>query len=196
MELLELMKHRRSIRKYTAEQITREEMEKILEAGASAPNAGGAQRSMIVGVRDAKLTRLIGKLNFLPFDRSSLIGGHVSDEQPSVIDDPNIRDGFYGAPAVVALFGQRDFLFSVADAFCSAENIVLMATELGLASCIVSRAEETFVTEEGQKLLKAWDVPENYLCRAFVTLGHIDGDYPHAKIVKAGRVKIIEEETK
>lgn len=196
MELLELIHRRRSIRKYTAEQITHEEMEKILEAGAAAPNAGGAQRSMIVGVRDAKLTRLIGKLNFLPFDRSRLIGGHVSDEQPSVIDNPNIKDGFYGAPAVVALFGQQDFLFSVADAFCSAENIVLMATELGLASCIVSRAEETFVTEEGQKLLKAWGVPENYICRAFVTLGHIDGDYPHAKRVKTGRVKIIEEEMK
>ena len=196
MELLELIHRRRSIRKYTAEQITNEEMEKILEAGAAAPNASGAQRSMIVGVRDAKLTRLIGKLNFLPFDRSLLIGGHVSDEQPSVIDDPNIKDGFYGAPAVVALFGQQDFPFSVADAFCSAENIVLMATELGLASCIVSRAEETFVNEEGQKLLKAWDVPDNYICRAFVTLGHIDGDYPHVKPVKTGRVKIIEEETK
>ena len=196
MELLELIHRRRSIRKYTAEQITHEELEKILEAGAAAPNAGGAQRSMIIGVRDAKLTRLIGKLNFLPFDRSRLIGGHVSNEQPSIIDDPNIKDGFYGAPAVVALFGQQDFLFSVADAFCSAENIVLMATELGLASCIVSRAEETFVNEEGQKLLKAWDVPENYICHAFVTLGHIDGDYPHAKPVKAGRVKIIEEKTK
>ena len=192
MELLELMKRRRSIRKYTAEQITHAEMEQVLTAGAFAPNAGGGQRSMLIGIRDEKLVRLIGKLNFLPFDRSKLIGGHVSKEQPSVIDDPNIKDGFYGAPAVVALFGQENFLFSVADAFCSAENMVLMATELGLASCIVSRAEETFVTEEGKKLLEEWGVPENYICRAFVTLGHIDGDYPHAKPRKEGRVKIIE----
>ena len=192
MELLDLMKRRRSIRKYTAEQITHEEMEQVLTAGAFAPNAGGGQRSMFIGIRDEKLTRLIGKLNFLPFDRNKLIGGHVSKEQPSIIDDPNIKDGFYGAPAVIALFGQENFQFSVADAFCSAENMVLMATELGLASCIVSRAEETFVTEEGQKLLKEWGVPDNYTCRAFVALGHIAGDYPHAKPRTEGRVKIIE----
>ncbi len=192
MELLDLMKQRRSIRKYTKQQITHEEMEKILEAGLYAPNAGGGQRSILVGVRNAKLTRRIGKLNFLPFDRSKLLGGHVSEEQPSVIDDEKITDGFYGAPAVVALFGQRDFPFSIADAFCSAENMVLMATELGLSSCIVSRAEETFVTEEGRKILKEWQVPENYICRAFVILGHLEGACPHGKLRKPGRSKIVE----
>ncbi len=192
MELLELMKQRRSIRKYTEQQITQEEMEKILEAGLYAPNAGGGQRSFLVGIRNAELTRKVGKLNFLPFDRSKLLGGHVSEEQPSVIDDETITDGFYGAPAVVALFGQKDFPFSIADAFCSAENMVLMATELGLSSCIISRAEETFVTKDGQELLKEWKVPENYICRAFVILGHIDGACPHGKPRRQGRSMMIE----
>lgn len=181
MDILELMKKRRSIRKYTDEQITREEMDKILEAGVFAPSAGGGQRRFLVGLRNAEFTRKIGKLNYLPFDRSKLLGGHVSEEQPSVIDDPSIKDGFYGAPSVVAVFGQEDFPFSIADAFCAAENIVLMASNMGLASCIISRGEETFVTEEGQKLLQEWKVPENYICRAFVILGHIAGDYPKVK---------------
>ncbi|MCR5758714.1 MAG: nitroreductase family protein [Selenomonas sp.] len=191
MDILDLIKKRRSIRRYTAEPITHEEMEKILEAGAYAPNAGGGQRSMLVGICDAGLTRQLGRLNFLPFDRSKLLGAHVSAEQPSVIDDPTITDGFYGAPAVVAVFGQADFPFSVADAFCAAENMVLMAAEMGLSSCIISRAEETFVTPEGQQLLKTWQVPADYICRVFVILGHIDGSCPQAKPRKPGRTLIV-----
>ncbi len=52
MELLELMKYRRSIRKYTDKQIPLEDLQKIIEAGEYAPNAGGGQRSIIVAVRN------------------------------------------------------------------------------------------------------------------------------------------------
>ena len=44
MELLELMKHRRSIRKYEDRQIEKADLEKVIQAGLSAPNAGGGQR--------------------------------------------------------------------------------------------------------------------------------------------------------
>ena len=90
-----LMKERRSIRKYQEKQVPRELVDKIVEAGLYAPNAGGGQRSMIVTLHNAELAKKLGKLNFSTFDRSKLIGGHVSDEQPSVIDDPNIKNGFY-----------------------------------------------------------------------------------------------------
>ena len=41
--LMDLIKARHSIRKYTNEQISREKLETILEAGNYAPNAGGGQ---------------------------------------------------------------------------------------------------------------------------------------------------------
>lgn len=41
MEILELMKRRRSIRKYEGKQVERESLEAIIEAGLYAPNAGG-----------------------------------------------------------------------------------------------------------------------------------------------------------
>ena len=52
MELLELMKYRRSIRKYQKKQIERDALQKIIEAGLYAPNAGGGQRTFICAVRD------------------------------------------------------------------------------------------------------------------------------------------------
>ena len=141
MELLDLMKYRRSIRKYQSRQISREDMETIIEAGTYAPNAGGGQRSIIVGIRNLELAEKIGKLNVARFDRPKLSGSYVSADQPSIIDDPTMKSGFYGAPAVCVVFAMKNFLYSVPDAFCCAENMALMATELGISSCIIARGE-------------------------------------------------------
>lgn len=192
MELLELMKRRRSIRKYGDRQISRTDLEIIMEAGTYAPSAGGGQRSMIVGVRDAVLAEKIGRMNVAWFDRSRLAGGYVSKEQPSIIDDPAIKNGFYGAPAVCVIFSRKNFLYSVPDAFCCAENMVLMAAELGISSCIAARGEETFDSELGAALLREWGVPDSYIARCFVLLGYVDGDYPGVKPRKPGRLKIVE----
>jgi len=189
--LMDIIKARHSIRKYTEKQINRGDLEKILEAGNFAPNAGGGQRNMMVAVNNAELTTRIGIMNLAKFDRSNLAGSYVSKEQPSSIDDPTIKNGFYGAPSVIAIFGQGNFMFRVADAFCMAENMVLQATELGIASCIISRGEETFASEEGGKLLKEWGVPDNYICSCFVILGYIDGEQPQSKPRKSGRIKIV-----
>lgn len=191
MELLELIKKRRSIRKYTGEQIPREALETIIEAGLYAPNAGGRQGTFLVGIHDKKLAETVGKLNLLGFDRSRLLGSYVSKEQPSTIDDPSIKNGFYGAPTVVVVFAEQNFLYSVPDAFCAAENMVLEATELGISSCIVARGEETFASEYGKTLMKEWNVPEGYIARCFVILGYIDGAQPRSK-PRGSRSVIIE----
>lgn len=190
--LMDIIKARHSIRKYTDRQICRKDLELILEAGNYAPNAGGGQRSMMVAVHNAELTAKIGRMNLAGFDRSRLLGGYVSSEQPSTIDDPTIKNGFYGAPTVVAIFGQDGFAFRVADAFCMAENMLLQSTELGISSCIISRGEETFVGDDGQALLKEWNVPENYSAVCFVILGYINGEQPHTKLRRPGRIRIVE----
>lgn len=190
--LMDIIKSRHSIRKYTDKQISRNDLELILEAGNYAPNAGGGQRSMIVGIRNKELTTKIGIMNLAKFDRSRLMGSYVSKEQPSVIDDTKIKNGFYDAPAVAVIFGQNNFMFRVADAFCIAENMVLQAAELGISSCIISGGEETFASDEGKAMLKEWEIPENYSAICFVILGCIDGEPPQTKPRKANRVKIIE----
>lgn len=93
--LMDIIKARHSIRKYTEKQINREDLEKILEAGNFAPNAGGGQRSMMVAVNNSELTTRIGIMNLVKFDRSNLAGSYVSKEQPSNIDDPTIKNGIF-----------------------------------------------------------------------------------------------------
>lgn len=191
MELLELMKHRRSIRKYEDRQISQEDLDKILEAGLFAPNASGAQRCKIVAIQNADLIEKLGRLNASCLNRAFLKGAHVSDDQPSIVDDPNIKSGFYGAPTICVMFGLKDFVYSVPDAFCCAENIVLEAADLGISSCIIARAEETFENEFGQQLMKEWNIPENQTARCVVLLGYCRGDYPKEKPRKPARCLVV-----
>ena len=99
---------------------------------------------------------------------------------------------FYGAPTVCAVFGPKNFLYSVADAFCCAENMALAATELGLASCLIARGEETFDNEPGAALLKEWRIPDGYVARCFVLLGYHAGAYPQDKPRRVGRSLVVE----
>ena len=191
MNVLEAIRLRRSIRKYRDEQIPTEALQQILEAGAYAPNAGGGQRTILCGIQNQALVERLGTLNLARFDRSRLAGSFVSQEQPSNIDDPTIRNGFYGAPTVCVIFAPEQFLYSVPDAFCCAENMVLAAYELGIASCIVARAEETFDNPEGQALMREWGIPEGYVPRCFVLLGYVDGAYPVPKPRRDGRIRVV-----
>lgn len=192
MALMDIIKARHSIRKYTNQQINRKDLEKILEAGNYAPNAGGGQRSMMVAIHNKDIAAHIGRMNMEKFDRTHLAGNYVSKEQPSTIDDITIKNGFYDAPTVICVFCQENFLFKTADAFCIMENMILQATELGIASCIISRGHETFYSEEGRRFMREWQVPQGYVCEGFVILGYINGEQPHRKPRKQERIKIVE----
>lgn len=189
MELLDLIRNRRTIRKYKAEQITEEELNKILEAGIWAPSAGGAQRPMIIALQDRELSAELGRLNVAAMKLTK--AGHVSSEQPSIIDDPTLPSGFYGAPTVCVIFSRENNVYSMPDSFCCAENMILEAADLHVASAIIGRAEQTFNTDLGKKLMKEWEIPEDYIARCFVILDYLDGPYPSLKPRREGRIRII-----
>ena len=63
MEMLEMMKHRRSIRKYTDQSVEKEKLLKIMEAGIYAPSPGGRQGTKIIMLEDASLIDRIGVIN-------------------------------------------------------------------------------------------------------------------------------------
>lgn len=194
MELLELIKTRRSIRKYLTKKIEKEKLEKIVEAGIYAPNPGGRQGTKIILLDNAELIEKIGIVNANCENRNWDIG--VSSEQPSIIDDQTIKSGFYGCPALGMVCIQRDKLKNVnaiGSAFICAQNMVLEAYDLGVSSCIVGRAEATFSHTEMNQLLLDWGLDENYVPIVFVCLGYINGGYPKVKPRNEGRVIIVNE---
>ncbi|MBP3704766.1 MAG: nitroreductase family protein, partial [Clostridia bacterium] len=127
MELLEMMKTRRSIRKYTAQRVEKEKLEKIMEAGLFAPNPGGRQGSQIVILDDPELIEKIGVIN-ANCENRNWGGRGVSAEQPSIIDDLSIKSGFYGCTALGIVCVNKSFskaVNGIGSAFVCAENMVL-----------------------------------------------------------------------
>lgn len=195
MELLDMMKHRRSIRKYLDQKVEREKLEKILEAGIYAPNPGGRQGTRILMLEDAALIEKIGIINAACENRN-WGGDKVCAEQPSIIDDLSIRSGFYGCPALgIVCVPKRTagMVNGIGSAFVCAENMVLEAYDLGISSCIVGRAEATFAHPEMAALLQKWALAEEYAPMVFVCLGYINGEYPRIKARNEGRILWIEE---
>lgn len=78
--------------------------------------------------------------------------GRVSKEQPSIIDDSNIKSGFYNAPTVITIFEKKDNYNQTRDCFVAAENIIIAAWSLGIGSCIVGKADKTFDTSQGKEI--------------------------------------------
>lgn len=194
MELLELMKTRRSVRKYLPQRVEREKLEKIQEAGIYAPNPGGRQGTKIIVLDAPELIDKIGIVNAACENRD-WGGNGVSADQPSIIDDLSIKSGFYGCPALGIVCVQRAKAREVnciGSAFVCAQNMTLEAYDLGVSSCIVGRAEATFAVPEMAALLKQWGLDEEYIPMVFVCLGYINGNYPGVKPRREGRTLYIQ----
>lgn len=65
------------------------------------------------------------------------------------------------------------------------------AHALGLGSCWVNRAHETFELPEGRELLAKWEVEGDWIGVGNCLLGYPDGDLPEAKPRRSGYVKLI-----
>lgn len=190
-ETINMMKHRRTIRKYKPEQISDEELNAILDAGLHAPNAGGSQSAMIIACQNTALNDELGKINRNAETNIGPNAAPVSADQPSIRDNPSIKSGFYNAPTVLTLFAKKGIYNLTGDCFVAAENMVIAAQSLGIGSCIVGRAGDTFAAERGKEIQTSWGISDEYEARLHVTLGYPEGNEPKYKERKEGRSKVI-----
>jgi nitroreductase len=188
MELMDMIRNRRSIRKYLKQPVEREKLDLIAEAGLFAPNPGGRQGTRIIMLDDPETIEEIGVVNADCENRNWDAG--VSKDQPSIIDDKSSRSGFYGCPALAMVCIRRDkktMVNPIGSAFVCAQNMVLEAYALGVSSVIVGRAEATFARPGMREYLDRWGLDPDYMPIVFVCLGYIDGPYPAVKTRNEGR---------
>jgi len=151
---LEAIYQRRSIRKYKAEQISREELEAVLKAGVCAPTGMNGQSPVIVVLQDKEEISRVSKLN-----------AQVSGRE---------GDPFYGAPTVLVVLAEAASPFAVQDGSLVMGNLMNAASALGLGSCWINRAREVFSLPEGKELLKKWKLDGEYIGIANCILGYPD----------------------
>ena len=166
-ETLNVLRTRRSIRKYKAEQITEQELNAILEAGTWAPTGKGQQSPVMVVVQDAETISYMSRLN------------------AQIMGNPN-ADPFYGAPTVVVVLADGENPNWFADGSLVMGNLMNAAHAIGVGSCWINRARELFDMPEGKELLKKWGLPETLRGVGNCILGYADGEAPAPKPRKDG----------
>ena len=190
-EVMKTIMHRRSIRRFEKKQIAEDELEQILQAGMYAPSAGGRQGVIFAVCQDKEVNEKLGKIkraNSNPHMATAT--SYVSKEQPSIADDPKIKNAFYDAPTVITMFAPRNFLFSVDDCAVAAENMMLMADSLDIGSCYIGQGWPAFADPFGQEILKKWNIPDGYYAVMQLVLGYPrkEDSHPIAKPRKEKRI--------
>lgn len=161
-EVLKLLKQRRSIRRYKAEQIKDAELDAILEAGTYAPSGMGKQSAVMVVLQDRETIAALSKIN--------------AEIQGNPGTDP-----FYGAPTVVAVLADSTSYNWLKDGSLVMGNLMNAAASLGVGSCWINRCGETFDRPEGRAYLEKWGLGESFKGVGYCILGYAEGEVPAPK---------------
>jgi nitroreductase len=116
---------------------------------------------------------------------------YVSKIQKSIADDDDIKSGFYNAPTVITLFAPRNWIYSAQDCSMAAESMSIAAWSIGVGSCYVSRAEKTFMSEEGKGLIAKAGINDTYEAKVCLCLGYIKGEIGQGKPRKENRILFV-----
>lgn len=144
MELFKAIKTRRSIRTYLKKKIPKKDLEKIIEAGTSAPSACNQQLWNFIVVENKKIKkRLVEEAGSTGLVLKSPITIVVTYHKE------NIEEGFQSASAAV-------------------QNMLLAATSLGIGSLWVNS------TGDKKKVKEILEIPDDFFIVCFVLLGYSD----------------------
>jgi nitroreductase len=137
MDVFDAIKGRRSVREFKPDPVDDKDLEKILEAGKSAPSAGNCQPWEFVVVRDgATKQKLV---------RAALGQSFVAEAPVVVVACANI-------PRTSSRYGRRGAeLYCIQDTAAAVQNILLTAYALGYGTCWIGSFDE----ESAAKAIKA-----------------------------------------
>jgi nitroreductase len=167
-ELNDIIRNRRSVRRYTEEKVSQEKIDEIIEAGLWAASGMGKQAPVILQIDDRETRDQIAKLN------AAVMGMDT--------------DPFYGAPQVLIVLADRNVRTYLYDGSLTMGNMMLKAYELGVSSCWIHRAKEVFETEEGKAILARAGIEGDFEGIGNLIIGYCDGELPAAKERRQGRV--------
>ena len=169
--MLEVIKARRACRSFSNKEVELEKINEIIEAGLLAPSGMNRQTPVIIAIKDKKTRDELMNIN------KAIMGRDI--------------DPFYGATVILLVIASKEGL-SIHDGAACIENMLLEATNQGLASCWIHRAEEEIKLEECRKLLSFTGLDfDQYVGVGHVILGYpTDGYKPNPKVIKENRVFI------
>ncbi|MCX7773390.1 MAG: nitroreductase family protein [Clostridia bacterium] len=145
LDAIEVIKTRRSVRKYTKQEVPQDILMDILDCARLAPTGHNEQPWHFVVVTDQKIKERLTEITFY--------GKFIKD-----------------AYAVIAVFCDKKATTILEDASAATQNILLSAWYHGLGTCWISsfRWEHT---KEAEQLMKC---PETHELCSMITIGYPD----------------------
>lgn len=151
--VIEAMLSRRSVRAFRPEPVPEELLSQILAAGSYAASGMNWQSPTILAITNRAVRDELMRIN------AEILGNPGSDP-------------FYGAPVILTVLADPSRPTHVYDGSLVMGNLMLAAHALGLASCWIHRAKETFERPEGKALLAKHGLPENLVGIGNCALGY------------------------
>jgi nitroreductase len=184
MDVSEAIAKRKSVRAYLNKQIKIEDLEKVIEAGQWAPNAGPFHISVI---RNAMLRQ---RINDRAYDAMIHSDMEFLQQRASL---PGYQP-LYGAPVLVLLSGPSDTPYSAVNTALAAENMILEATELGLGSCYLVSPTLALNGSDNRDLAKEAGIPDSYTLQCAVIVGYATGEnkFPLGERTQKGSVNYVD----
>lgn len=141
---------RRSVKKYLDKPVPEELVEQIVKAGTYAPTGMNRQSPIIIAVTNKEMRDRLStiNLNIVKGFNLTTTSGH--------------GDPFYGAPVVLVVLAKKEIGTCIYDGSLVMENMMIAANSLGLGSCWIHRAKETFECEAGKQILQELGIPDEY----------------------------------
>ena len=163
--VIETIKSRRSIRSYLTEQISRNELEAVLEAALWAPSGHNTQPWHFLVVQDKN------KID----DMSSKTIALMKKSPVDWIQKLASREGyhlFHNAPTVMIISGKKSsdpLLFPLADCSAAIQNMLLAAESLNIGTCWIGLSKFLFDVPEEVNSLR---IPPEYHPVYSVAMGY------------------------
>lgn len=172
MDILNILKERRSIKKFKDTLPDDESISKICEAGLYAACGRGTQGVKFLVVKNKEVVNELSKLN------AEIMG----------ID----KDPFYNAPMLIVVFANKNNHTYIEDGSLALGNMMNEAFSIGIDSCWIHRAKEMFDNPKGRSIAKKYGIEDEYVGIGNCILGYRDCDYPKAKERLDNRIIIVE----
>jgi len=182
---VKVIQERRSIRDYTAEPVSDEALDMILESARLAPSGENAQPWRFVVINDADTRKKIGALAGGGSGRrftAEFVTQKMQERFSSLQDEEKKKAAFQKltsgqvsaflatAPVNIVVCGKKDVWDLPYDTSAAIENMLLMVTALGLGACWVIAPCIDIRDEE--RIKDILGVPEGFKIISIISIGH------------------------
>lgn len=164
-EVLNTIRKRFSCRCYTEEQITKEDLRTIAEAGAMAPSAHNAKPWKIIVISDPGI---MAELEAEALKRLGLL----EDQRNYTYISRQGGKIFYGAPSVILVVTDRERINAQLDGGIVGQNMVLAATSLNLGTVYCGFLKQAFTGDKNEEFRRRLKIPQGFEFCCAVVLGH------------------------